>query len=132
MSSVLELSKLLQSNSILGALEKSFKSDLVQVRAIENRARVVPPNNKGMLDEECSNMQITPFYLASRFHTVGCGESSDVTGIQAACADLVKNWDGSSDEGSGFSSHGFEQFDIYLFKTARTVKHLSRLGSEYI
>ena len=81
MSSVLEVSMLLQSNSMWGAIEERFKPDAVQVRAIENRGRVVAPTTKEMLDEEADATHITPFYICSRIHSVGCGNSDDVSGI---------------------------------------------------
>ena len=115
MSSVYELTSLIQSDEVWGDIMKHFKPDAVQVRAIENRGRVVAPISNEMLDEEADATQITPFYISSRIHLVGCGDSSDVSGIQAVCGDLVKNSIETSDEGSGFSSHGFEKFDIYLF-----------------
>ena len=83
MSSVLELASLIQSDEVWGHIMEQFKPDAVQVRAIENRGRVVVPTSKDMLDEEADATHITPFYITSRVHMVGCGDSSDVTGIQA-------------------------------------------------
>ena len=116
MSYVLGMTSLMQSDMEWGDIVKRFNFDAVQVRAIENHGRVIAPINKEMLDEEADATQITPFYISSRIHSVGCGDSSDVSGIQAVCADLVKNSIETSDEGSGFSFRGFENFDIYLFK----------------
>ena len=116
MSSVLELASLIQSKEVWGDIMGQFKPDAVQVRAIENRGRVVAPTTKDTIDEEADATHITPFYITSRVHSVGCGDYSDVTGIQAVCCDLVKNSVETSDEGSGFSSYGFELFDFLLYR----------------
>ena len=47
MSSVYEMISLIQSDAIWGDIVERFNPDAVQVRAIENRGRVVAPIKKG-------------------------------------------------------------------------------------
>ena len=110
---------------------KRFKPDAVQVRAIENRWRVVAHINKVMIDKEVDATHITPFYISSRIHSIGNADSGEVTGIQAVSSDLIKICVETSDEGCVFSSYGFERFDFHCYKLGKTVKSFAKLGSVY-